>query len=141
MKRLPTQLEKQEMMIAMRAQGTSFDNISKDLKVSKQTLIQWSRLHEDEINNARIIYRDALRSSLSIDADSKIKELANLRSKLVEELLQRDFKEISANQLMKMIFQIDQQLQKYDDSDELFKSSSEPFALNESPRIKYAWKA
>ena len=42
---------KQQKFIFLRADGLSFDKIAKELKVSKVTLIQWSKLLEVEIKN------------------------------------------------------------------------------------------
>ena len=40
---------KQQQFIILRADGISFDKISDDLKVSKPTLIQWSKLFQDDV--------------------------------------------------------------------------------------------
>ena len=41
--------EKQQRFIILRAENISFDKISDDLKISKPTLIQWSKLYQKEI--------------------------------------------------------------------------------------------
>jgi predicted XRE-type DNA-binding protein len=41
--------EKQQRFIILRAESLSFDKISDDLKISKPTLIQWSKLFQKEI--------------------------------------------------------------------------------------------
>ena len=40
---------KQMEFVTLRADGLSFDKIAKQLKISKATLIQWSKLFEDNI--------------------------------------------------------------------------------------------
>jgi len=40
-----------ERFLALRAQGLSFEKIARQLKVSKQTLINWSREFRYEISN------------------------------------------------------------------------------------------
>lgn len=42
---------KQNKFIIFRAEGISFDTIAEELKTSKSTLIQWSKLFEDEIKS------------------------------------------------------------------------------------------
>lgn len=42
---------KQQTFITLRADGISFDKIATQLKTSKPTLIQWSKLFEDEIKD------------------------------------------------------------------------------------------
>ena len=54
---------KQREFILLRADGISFDKIATQLKVSKASLIQWSKLFEDEIKE------------LQFEAFIKIKEL------------------------------------------------------------------
>ena len=54
---------KQREFILLRADGVSFDKIATQLKVSKATLIQWSKLFEDEIKE------------IQFEAFIKIKEL------------------------------------------------------------------
>ncbi len=43
--------DKQKKFLLLRADGLSFDKIAKELKVSKPTLIQWSRLFQDDIQD------------------------------------------------------------------------------------------
>ena len=43
--------DKQKKFLILRADGLSFDKIVKELKVSKPTLIQWSRLFQDDIKD------------------------------------------------------------------------------------------
>ena len=42
--------KKAEEFIKLRAEGYSFDNIAEKLKISKPTLIKWSKEYEFEIN-------------------------------------------------------------------------------------------
>lgn len=55
--------DKQQKFILLRADGISFDKIAIQLKVSKASLIQWSKLFEDEIKE------------IQFEAFIKIKEL------------------------------------------------------------------
>ncbi|MBL1243505.1 MAG: hypothetical protein COA39_003755 [Sulfurimonas sp.] len=43
--------DKQKKFLVFRADGLSFDKIAKELKVSKPTLIQWSRIYQDDIQD------------------------------------------------------------------------------------------
>lgn len=42
---------KQKQFIILRADGVTFDNIAITLKTAKSTLIKWSRLFKDDIND------------------------------------------------------------------------------------------
>lgn len=43
--------DKQNRFLTLRAEGKSYDAISQELKISKPTLIQWSKLFENEIKD------------------------------------------------------------------------------------------
>src|SRR5580704_5281028 len=49
-----------EKFIGLRAENVSFDKIAKQLKVSKSTLITWSKIYELDIQNLRAITHEAL---------------------------------------------------------------------------------
>ena len=50
-------LETKEKFIELRAKGWSFDKIAKELGKAKQTLINWSKELEDEIDNLKALER------------------------------------------------------------------------------------
>ena len=43
--------DKQNRFLTLRAEGKSYDAIAKELKKSKPTLMQWSKLFESEIKD------------------------------------------------------------------------------------------
>jgi len=43
--------DKKKKFLLLRADGNSFDKIAKELKVTKKTLIQWSRIYQDDIQD------------------------------------------------------------------------------------------
>ena len=70
--------DKQQQFIILRAENISFDKISNDLKVSKPTLIQWSKLFQDDIK------------ALQFEAFVKLKETySNTTLKRYETTLQQ----------------------------------------------------
>lgn len=58
--------DKQQQFIELRAKGNSFDNIAKKLKVSKGTLISWSKNFDLEIKNQTSVEMDSLRDKLAL---------------------------------------------------------------------------
>ena len=52
--------DKQSLFIELRAKGNSFDRIAKELKVSKATLIGWSKELKQEVDNYTSLKRDAV---------------------------------------------------------------------------------
>lgn len=59
-KYMENKVEKQAKFIELRAKGNSYDNIVKQLGVSKNTLLKWSKELATEIEDAVIFEKDAL---------------------------------------------------------------------------------
>ena len=73
---------KQQKFIMLRADGISYDKIAKELQVSKPTLIQWSKLLEDNIKD------------LQFQSFIKIKEVYSHNSKNRYEILLKQLDKI-----------------------------------------------
>ena len=67
--------ETKEKFIELRAKGYSFDKISSELKVCKQTLIYWSRDFEEEIGNLKAIELEALQEQYFMTKKQRIEKL------------------------------------------------------------------
>ena len=85
--------------IFMRSQGWSFNRISVELKVSKPTLIKWSRQHEFEIANLRATETEALAERFFRQRHQRWEVLARQLKQLEEEIDKRDLEEIPASRL------------------------------------------
>ncbi len=59
-KYMENKVEKQAKFIELRAKGNSYDNIVKQLGVSKNTLLKWSKELASEIEDAILFEKDAL---------------------------------------------------------------------------------
>jgi len=73
---------KQKQFITLRADGLSFDKISKELKTTKKTLIQWSRLFQDDIKDLEFIAMQKLKEEFSFNQSQKYKQLLQHLKKL-----------------------------------------------------------
>ncbi len=65
----------QKEFIILRADGLSFDKIAKELKVSKPTLIQWSRLFQDDIKDLQFQDMQDLKEEYSYNKKSQYEQL------------------------------------------------------------------
>ncbi len=92
-----------ERFIELRADGNSFDKISKELKVNKQTLINWSKKFETEIQNLKTINLDALLKEYQISKETRIKNLGAISKKLLEEATERKISDLPTEKLFKLI--------------------------------------
>lgn len=95
-----------EKFIELRALGLSFDRIAKELKVSKQTLISWSRELTLEIRNRRAIEYEALLEQHAMTREKKIEALGLILKRMREELETRSFTTIPTQKLLDCILKL-----------------------------------
>ena len=70
--------------VELRARGYSYDRISKELKVSKKTLIEWARKFEIEINNLKQLELEALKEKYFLLKRQRIERVGKLLNKIEE---------------------------------------------------------
>lgn len=66
--------DKQKKFLQLRASGLSFDKIAIELKASKQTLIQWSRLFKDELNDMKFQSLATLKEQYQFSVKAKFEQ-------------------------------------------------------------------
>ena len=95
--------ETQKKFIELRAQGLSFSKIAQKLKVSKQTLINWSKDYKEEIANLRAIELEALQEEYYLLRESRIRLFGETVQKIREELSRRDLSNLSTDRLLDLL--------------------------------------
>jgi len=95
--------ETKERFVELRARGLSFDKISKELKVSKQTLIDWSRGLQEEIGNLKAIELEALQEKYFLTKEKRIELFGERLKAIKEELDKRDLKDVSTDKLIELL--------------------------------------
>lgn len=95
-----------ESFIERRARGWSFDRISKDLHISKATLVSWSKDLTLEIRNRRELEREALLEQVSLTHEAKIQFLGDLMTKIRQELLSRNLVNVPTDRLFEMTLKV-----------------------------------
>ena len=91
-----------EKFIDLRAQGLSFDKIAKELKTSKQTLIDWSKELQNEIANRKALELETLYEKYYLLKEAKIKKYGAILSKITSELEERDFSNVPTGRLLEL---------------------------------------
>jgi len=86
--------KKQELFIDLRASGQSYTKISAQLKVSKSTLIRWSRQFKNDIANAKALQIDQIRQEYLINRQHKLRVLGTGFNQVTEEILSRDLSQV-----------------------------------------------
>ncbi|MCH7915311.1 MAG: hypothetical protein IH856_20140 [Deltaproteobacteria bacterium] len=90
--------------VELRAKGWSYDRIAKDLKTSKQTLINWSRELSLEISNLRAMELEVLQEKYYLLKEKRIQLFGEKLKALKEELEKRDLKEVPTEKLFDLFF-------------------------------------
>ena len=93
-------LKKKEAFIELRARGLSFDKIDRELKVCKQTLVDWSKELEEEIGNLKAIELEALYEKYFLLKENRLQTFGELLARLKEELGKRNFSDIPTDKLL-----------------------------------------
>ena len=106
------QTAKHNQFIALRAEGVSFDKIATQLKVGKQTLIQWSKYFEDDIKalqfEAFIQIKEAYKHNQKARYETLLKQL----QKLDEAILSADVASASIKDLFTIKTNLEYQIEK-----------------------------
>lgn len=103
---------KQQKFILLRADGLSFDKIAKELNTAKSTLIQWSKLFEDEVKalqfHAMAELKEAYRWSIKSKYETLLKQLQKIDDAILEtELTQTSIKDLFTIK-QSLIYQLDE---------------------------------
>ena len=98
--------ETRERFIELRAKGLSFDKISKELRMSKQTLINWSKKLQEEIANLKAIELEILQEKYYLSREKRIKLFGEKLKTLKDELDKRNLEELSTKELFTHIHKI-----------------------------------
>ncbi|MBA4312676.1 MAG: hypothetical protein C0417_08600 [Chlorobiaceae bacterium] len=98
--------------IELRSQGISYEKIATELKVSKQTLINWSKELQLEILNLRAIQLEALQEKYFLTKEKKVEFIGNILNSLKAEADKRDLSKLSDRELFELILKYSEKLDK-----------------------------
>jgi len=103
--------DKQKKFIELRAKNWSFQKISDELKVSKTTLIKWSKEFDYEISNLHNLEMEALLEDYQATREQRIQYLGTLQDKILTELEKRDLTDIRTDKLLDMLLKTSEKLE------------------------------
>ena len=92
----------QTNFILLRSDGLSFDKIAKELKVSKVTLIQWSKLFEDNIKELQFLAMVEIKKQYSNTVAKRYETLLQQLNKIDAAILEADLSEESLKDLIQL---------------------------------------
>lgn len=97
---------KQREFILLRADGLSYDKIALKLKATKSTLIQWSKLFEEDIKELQFHAMAELKETYTWNTKSKYETLLKQLNKIDDAILEAELTQTS----IKDLFMIKQNL-------------------------------
>lgn len=103
--------DKQKKFIELRAKNWSFQKISNEIKVSKTTLIQWSKEFDYEISNMHNLEMEALYEEHQATRKQRIEYLGRLQDKILTELEKRDLSTVKTDKLLDMLLKTSTKLE------------------------------
>ena len=92
----------QTKFILLRSDGISFDKIAKELKVSKVTLIQWSKLFEDDIKELQFLAMVEIKKRYSNTVAKRYETLLQQLDKIDKAILEADLLETPLKDLIQL---------------------------------------
>ena len=102
----------QREFILLRADGVSFDKIATQLKVSKASLIQWSKLFENEIKEIQFEAFMKIKELHSFNTQSRYKTLLEQLTIIDDGIVNADFSKSNVKDLFTVKNDILMQLDK-----------------------------
>lgn len=133
-------LETKERFIELRAKGLSFDKIAQELKVSKQTLINWSKELSLEISNLRAVELETLQEKYYALKEKRIELFGEKLKVIKEELDKRDLKDVPTDKLFDLLMKYATSL-KQEEVETIFKGIESGFGLDDVLEKVVSWKA
>lgn len=125
--------------VELRACGNSFDSISKTLKCSKQTLIDWSKELEIEISNLQAIRLDELQHKYYATKEARIEILGSNLRRIVQEIEGRNLSNIPTDKLMDILVKLVLGLKSEYKRPELLKQDNLEGLMNEVTNRRVRW--
>jgi len=129
-----TELKTKEQFIELRAGNISYDKLSKQIGVSKPTLMKWAKELATDIANLRTLNEEALLEKYKIGKLHKLELWAEQLQAVREELKSRGYKEVSTERLVDMLERYSSLLDK---EQEPLWLKDEPVLTNEIPMLPF----
>ena len=101
-----------QRFIDLRAQGWTYARLIAELKVSKTTLIGWSRKHQFQIQNLKAIELEALREQWLASTTERVNALGEQLRKIESELATREPAALSTPQLYSLARSLRRQIEQ-----------------------------
>jgi transposase-like protein len=94
--------DKRRRFVELRGDGMSYVKISKEIEVSKNTLVKWSREYSVEIGNFKAMEIERIREEYQLGREHRLRVIGMQLSKVTQEILARDFSDVATWRLFEV---------------------------------------
>lgn len=109
-------IEEQEKFIQLRAQGMSFERISKELNISKPVLLKWSGELYNRVKEAQFFELENIVQKYGVMRKERFEVHSKLLNTALQELKERaennKLKTLSTEKLFQLVEQLEERLEK-----------------------------
>ena len=113
MKKEESEQKKQKFLQLRVLENKSYDTISRELKISKQTCINWSVELKNILINLQSAKYDSLIEELDLSLFNRVKYLGNLYKKIEAELEKREFSNLATTRLIIILSDLRNEINSY----------------------------
>jgi len=106
-----TQAERRKF-IQLRAEGLSLEKIARKMRISKSTLLRWSRKYESEIADLKAGRLEALREQYCLSVEAKVTMWGKIVNEIGPELTGRRLSNIASETLLNMLMKAQDRLEE-----------------------------
>lgn len=92
--------DKKQEILTLRAKGKSFATIAAELRIAKQTAIDYCKDNEEAIATLKALELETLYESHHLNKEARIEALSTLKDKLRTEIDRRDLADVSTDKLI-----------------------------------------
>jgi intein-encoded DNA endonuclease-like protein len=123
-------VETKAKFIELRAQGLAYDAISKQIKVSKPTLLSWAAEMEGELQKAKVLEFEALLQQYKLSREERVRALCEELKRIGEEIAKRDFTDVRSDKLVEIYLTLQSKIVEEAGQVSCSFGFSEPLELN-----------
>lgn len=110
---MATDINKREIFVQRRAEGLSYEKISKEIGVSKPTLIKWGKEDEENIRKAAKNIDEKFLKDVRNQANIRKEKLMNIMNMAYKSLAEINYETLSERELLNLIIRLEAKLKEY----------------------------
>jgi len=123
-----------EEFILLKDERLSFDKIAKKLKVSKPTLIEWSKEFKTEIEDLKLIRYEEILEKYKATQENRIERIARELELAWKNYESKDYENLSKREILMMIVRLERRL--HEETEHIYKTKVNNKNENEPENYK-----